>query len=374
MLVRFADEWAAFLPAGSLEPIRGELGLTYAQAAGLLIALPAGGLLGNVFVVAADYVSRRMLASLGALAYGLALIAFGLAHSLPMLLAAAFIWGAASDAFIHGCEVALVDLAEEQLPLVMARINGWAAVGDLLGPLTLAGGAAIGFGWRGAFLGLGVLMLGYAAWLGSQRLPPPRPREHAPHPLVGLLTILKNRRVLFLALVLGLFGLLDEPLAGFMIAYLERVRGLRADIATLVTMTLLVGGMAGYAVFERLAGGRSPRHDVVACAAIMACALPAALFLPVIPLQAVAGLVFGAAASVFYTTLGTATLALRPGQAGATSAVVSSIGMLGIGFPALVGLVADAHGLTAAVGLYAVLPLIVLLMVALAGRGAIASG
>jgi predicted MFS family arabinose efflux permease len=374
VLVRFADEWATFLPAGSLEPIRGELGLTYAQAAGLLVALPAGGLLGNAFVVAADYVSRRVLASLGALAYGLALIAFGLAHSLPTLLAAAFIWGAASDAFIHGCEVALVDLAGDELPLALARMNGWAAVGDLLGPLTLAAGAAIGFGWRGAFLGLGVMMLGYAVWIGSQKLPPPHPREHAPHPLVGLLTILKDPRVLFLALVLGLFGLLDEPLAGFMIAYLERVRGLRADVATLVTMTLLVGGMAGYAVFERLAGGRSPRRLVITCAAVMTCALPAALFLPVVGLQAVAGLVFGAAASVFYTTLGTATLALRPGQAGATSAVVSSVGMLGIGFPALVGMVADAHSLTAAIGLYAVLPLIILLLVGVAGSGPSGSG
>ena len=30
------------------------------------MALPAGGILGNVFLVAADYVSRRLLASLGA--------------------------------------------------------------------------------------------------------------------------------------------------------------------------------------------------------------------------------------------------------------------------------------------------------------------
>ena len=120
MLVRFADEWAAFLPAGALEPIRHDLGLSYTQAGAVLAALPAGGLLGNVFVVAADYVSRRMLASLGALAYGLALIAFGLSHSLPTLLLAAFVWGAASDAFVHGCEVALVDLAGEDLPQSLA--------------------------------------------------------------------------------------------------------------------------------------------------------------------------------------------------------------------------------------------------------------
>lgn len=373
MLVRFADEWATFLPAGALEPIRGELGLTYAQAAGVLVALPAGGVLGNVFLVAADYVSRRLLASLGALAYGLALIAFGLAHSLPMLLLTAFVWGAASDAFVHGSEVALLDLAGEDLPRALARMNGWAAVGDLLGPLTLAAGAWLGFGWRGAFLALGVLMLGYAAWLGSLKLPPPHPPERAPHPLVGVLTILKDSRVLYLALVLGLFGLLDEPLAGFMIAYLERVRGLRADIATLMTMTLLVGGMAGYAAFERLVGARPARRVVVGCAVLMACALPAMLFAPIIALQALAGLVFGAAGSVFYTTLQTAVLSQRPGQAGATSAVVSSVGMLGIGFPALVGLVADAHGLTVAIGLYALVPLVILVLVGLTALGPNAS-
>ena len=77
IFVRFADEWATFLPAGSLEPMRRDLGLTYAQVAAILVALPAGGFLGSFFLVAADYVSRRLLASLGALAYGLAMIAFG---------------------------------------------------------------------------------------------------------------------------------------------------------------------------------------------------------------------------------------------------------------------------------------------------------
>jgi hypothetical protein len=89
------------------------------------------------------------------------------------------------------------------------------------------------------------------------------------------------------------------------------------------------------------------------------------LFAPVIALQAVAGLVFGAAGSVFYTTLETAVLSQRPGQAGATSAVVSSVGMLGIGFPAIVGLVADSYGLVAGVGLYAVIPPIILALVAI---------
>ena len=364
IFVRFADEWATFLPAGSLEPMRRDLGLTYAQVAAILVALPAGGFLGSFFLVAADYVSRRLLASLGALAYGLAMIAFGCSHTLTGLLVASFVWGAASDAFIHGCEVALVDLAEDQLPKALARMHGWAAVGDLLGPLTVAAAAMLGLSWRAGFIGLGLLMFGYAAWVASQRFPPPKPPQYAPNPLAGILAIARDRRVLMLALVLGLFSLLDEPLAGFMIAYLERVRRLSPALAAMPVMAILIGGMAGYAGYERLLGLRPARTAVVACAGLMAAALPAALFAPCLALQVPAAFAFGLAASVFYTTLDAIVLGLRPGQVGATSAVVSTVGMIGIGFPALVGLAADAWGLGPAIGLYALIPVLVLALVA----------
>jgi hypothetical protein len=94
------------------------------------------------------------------------------------------------------------------------------------------------------------------------------------------------------------------------------------------------------------------------------------VFAPWLPLQVMAGLAFGAAGAVFYTTLGAISLGLRPGQAGATSAVVSTIGMIGMGFPALVGAIADSYGLGAGVGLYLAIPVLVLaLAAAAAGRG-----
>ena len=364
VLVRFADEWTTFFPAGTLEPIRHDLGLSYAGVAGVLVALPAGGILGNVFLVAADYVSRRLLASLGALTYGLAMIAFGVGHSLPVLLTAAFAWGAASDAFVHASEVALVDLAEDALGKTLARMNAWASVGDLLGPATLAVAAMLGFGWRGAFIGGGVAMLGYAAWLATQRFPPPHPPEKLPNPLAGVWAIARDREVLLLAVVLGLFSLLDEPLDGFMIAYFERVRGFAPALATAPVVAILVGGMAGFAVFERLAGGRSPRVVILACAAAMIVTLPVAIYAPFLPLELAAGLGFGAAGAVFYTTLESVVLALRPGQAGATGAVVSTIGMLGMGFPALVGALADSRGLGAGLALYAAIPPVTLALAA----------
>ena len=123
LLVDLADEWLTFLPSGSLESIRADLGLTYAEVGLVLVALPAGGLIGNSLSVAADFVSRRLLASVGALLYGICLIAFGLADSLVVLLVASFVWGIASDAFVHSCQVAVVDLCRDDLAPALARLN-----------------------------------------------------------------------------------------------------------------------------------------------------------------------------------------------------------------------------------------------------------
>jgi hypothetical protein len=86
---------------------------------------------------------------------------------------------------------------------------------------------------------------------------------------------------------------------------------------------------------------------------------------PVAPLQVVAACTFGFAGAVFYAVLQATYLGLRPGQAGTSQAVVSTIGLFGIGFPALVGAVSDAFGLAAGLGLYVAVPLAILLLLAL---------
>jgi len=367
VLVRFADEWTTFFPAGALEPIRRDLGLDYAEVAGVLVALPAGGLVGTFFVIAADYVSRRLLASLGAATYGAAMIAFGLGHSLPVLLAAAFAWGAASDAFVHGSEVALVDLADDALAKTLARMNAWASVGDLLGPATLGLAAMTGLGWRGAFVGGGALMLAYALWLGAHRFPPPHPRTARASPFAvwgDLRAIAGDLEVMLLAVVLGLWGLLDESLDGFMIAYFEHTRHWSPALAATPVVAILVGALMGFARFERIAGGRSPRAVILACAMLTVMALPLAIYVPLPALQLIAAFGFGGAGAVLYTMLESVALSLRPGQVGATSAVVSTVGMIGMAYPTLVGAVADVRGLGAGLALYAAIPPIIVALAA----------
>jgi predicted MFS family arabinose efflux permease len=367
LFVRLADEWFGFFPAGALESIRADLDLSYAEAGLILAALPAGGFVGNGFAVAADFVDRRLLAGLGALVFALCMAVFALAGSLPVLLVAAFVWGAASDAFTHGCEVALVDLYRDDLAPVLGRVNAYGAVGDLLGPLTLAAAAALGIGWRSVFLFGAVLMLLYTAWIAGQTFPKPQPPQDAPTPIAAVLDVVRDRRIILLAVADGLFGLLDEPFLGFAIAFLERERALTAAAATTIASTAVAAGILGFLVVpvftRRLAAGPL----LMVLATLLALAIPALIVAPVVPLQIAAAFVFGFGGATFYAVLQATYLGLRPGQAGTSQAVISTFGLLGIGFPALAGVVSDSFGLTAGLGLYAAIPLGILLVLALGG-------
>ncbi|MDP1874776.1 sugar MFS transporter [Phenylobacterium sp.] len=369
MLVGFADEWFTFLPAGLLQDLREDAGLSYAQGGLVLAALSLGGVVGVVFQAAADYVSRRALSALGTLAYGGSMIAFGLADSFWPLFMAAFVWGAASDAFVHGCEVALVDVAGSDLPRALARVNAWSAAGDLLAPLTLVLAGAFGLGWRGPFLAGGVLMLGYGLWLARQPFPPPHARAHAD---AGreLLAVLTDGRVLMMAVMMGLFALLDEPLLAFLIAYLEDIAGHGPGMAVALSASALVGGLIGYGLAERLIPDDSPAAVLAPGALAMALSLPVLAFGAQAWMVVAGGLVFGFSGAVFYTALQSLVLTLRPGQAGSTGAVVSVIGLAGAAFPALVGRVADQWGLGAGLGLYVAVPALLLVLTLVLRRDA----
>jgi predicted MFS family arabinose efflux permease len=360
MLVGFADEWFSFFPAGALLPIREDLGLTYAQAGVVVASLMAGGIVGHAFRLAADFVDRRLLAATGALVYGLCMAAFAVADSFLVLVTAGLLWGAASDAFIAGLEVALVDLCRDDLTPALARVNAYSAVGDILGPLTLAAAFAFGVPWRWVFALGSVLMLLYAAWIATLTLPKPQPSPHASTPLVSVLTILRDRRIIVLALVDGLYGLLDEPFLGFTIAYLTDVRGQPPSVATLIATLTVTGGVVGFLGVELLTRRFAARALLLTLGVLVAAGVATMVYGQTAVMVGVAGLVLGACGAAFYTVVESTILGLRPGQAGATGAVVSTIGLFGVGFPLLVGAVSDRYGLTAGLTLYAAVPVLML--------------
>jgi MFS family permease len=371
--VRLFDEWFSFLPAGSLEPLRIDLDLTYEQLSVLLVLITVGGLAGGVCAVAADRVSRRAQSALGALGYAVSMACWGLGDRFWILAAGSFLLGVSSDALLSACEVALVDLAgDDDLVTVLAPGTVAAGVGDLLGPLLLALTAAIGWGYRAPFLVGAVVLLAYAVVLALQPLPRPTASEEPTTARADVWACLRDRQVWQLGLISLLSDTLDEPLLGFAIAYLEVDRGQPHGVAVLVGGSVVVGGIVGAAamtarVRRGSAGGRYTRPSAGAALAL-ALSVLGIIAAPLIPLQALFGLTTGMANAVFWTRLQARILGLRPGQPGTTAAVVGYLAMPGALVPLLAAMAADHLGLSAALAVYVGVAVLLTVVTALSGR------
>ncbi len=296
--VRLFDEWFSFLPTGSIEPLRSELDLTYRQVAVLLTLMWVGGLVGGLAGIAADRMSRRLLGSVGAFGYGLSLACWGLGQHWWVLAVGSLLLGLSADAMLAACEVALVDLAGDDLVRVLAPGNLGAELGDLIGPLLLAGSAALGWSWRVPFLISAVGAFAYAAVLAAQPLPRPQPAAEPSSAASDVRSCLRDRRVWLLALVSLLFDTLDEPFLGFAIAFLEVERGQSHAVAVLVGGSVLVGGVLGAGALAL--GAVAPRvlrpdRLPVAPTVVLAGSVLGIVVAPAIPFQVLFGLVAGVA-------------------------------------------------------------------------------
>ena len=360
LLVNLADEWFSFLPAGAMESIRADFGLTYAQAGVLLALLPAGGLLGIFLMAAADFVSRRLLGAAGALVYALCLLTFATGRSFAVLAIASLLWGAASDAFVHATQLALVELAGDELDATLARTNVLGSVGDLLGPVTLSVASATGVGWRPVFAVGGVLMLGYAGVLAAQPLPPPQPDGSTPWSVAR--AVLGDTRVIRLAAIWALIALLDEPFLGFLIANLEETHGVSAAVATALVGAIVAGGIVTYTLLAAARRSFSARSRLTAASIGLLGAVVVMVATPWPAAIALAGVGFGAAIALLWVTLQGITLRLRPRQAGTTQAAVSGLATVGVALPPLIGMAADGLGLGPAMWLFALAPAAILLL------------
>ena len=124
--------------ARSLADGGADVGISYVQAGFLLALYPGIGLLATPLGVVVDYVSRRVMAAVGGIGYGIGLCLFAVAGNFKMLFVAVAVMGLIGDALTRAVEVALVDVTGDKIEPALARSNLLAAVGELVGPLLLA--------------------------------------------------------------------------------------------------------------------------------------------------------------------------------------------------------------------------------------------
>jgi FSR family fosmidomycin resistance protein-like MFS transporter len=372
LLVRLADEAAIFLPFGALESFRADLGLSYAQAGTVLAAIFPGAIVGGAFAAAADRFSRRVIAAGGAFGFALSLAVFAAGGSFAVLAVGAFVMGMSSTAMVDGAEVAMVEMAGDDLRRWLARSNLLATFGDLLGPALIAGAAIAGVSWRAAFAVGAVLMGLYGLALAGSPLPPPPARsggepvdveEGAGGRRRGLLrAVLRDPTVW----VLGLMGMLmtpfDEPLVGFTIALLEQDRGASAAAATIVAFVGIGGGVLAFTVLARRFEGVSDERLLIGGVAALTAGAVAIAAVPVLAVVAVAALVTSIGLNLSWLGIQHRSLTLRPGQVGTTKAVLGTIESTGFWIPVAIGAVADHAGLSLAVGSYGVVGAVMLAM------------
>lgn len=350
------DESAAFLPSGTLESFRTDLGLTYAQAGTVLAVVAPGALMGTGFSAATDRFSRRVIAAGGAFACAASLAAFAGGQSFAVLAVAGFVMGMASTAMVDAAEVALVDLVGKDLRAYLARSNLLGTVGDLVGPALIAAVAASGLSWRGAF-GLGAALLAfYGLALSVVRLPPPVPSgEEAQRPTSLLAGVVRDPAVW----VVGLIGLLiepfDETLVGFTIALLQHERGASETVASAVAFVGLSGGLLSYTVLARRLAGLADQHLLLGSLGVMAVGAVVIALAPFVALVALAALVTSIGLNLGWLALQHRSLTLRPGQVGTTKAVLGTIEFTGFWIPVAIGVLADRAGLVPAVATYGIL-------------------
>lgn len=102
------------------------------------------------------------------MAFSLLLVAG--AHSYPLLLLAFVVSFPASGAFVTLSQATLMDLNPGREPHMMARWTVAGTLGNLIGPLLLAGGFSLALGWRWAYVflalfGIALTLLCAAMWL-----------------------------------------------------------------------------------------------------------------------------------------------------------------------------------------------------------------
>ncbi len=363
--MRFVDESTGFLPVGTIEGWRADLGLTYREAATALVLAAPGALIGNVATLLTDWISRRLVAVAGTLALAASLLLLARSDSFASFAVAAVVGGAGATAMVDACEVALVDIAPgAALQPLLARTNLYAIAGDLAGPAFLVLAATLGWSWRTPMAIAAVLTVAYAVWLSLLSFPrPPHHRTDAGASSIAASArvVLRTRQVWFVAILATLTGPLDEPLLGFLIAFLETDRGLSTAAATSIALVGGAGGIVAFTVGARLVRPFSDRAVLLTGALALLGGVVMVVAIQPTVATVIAVLVIGLALDLTWLTLQHRTLTLVPGRAGTTKAVVSSVEMLSFVIPIMAGVAADRYGLAAALAVFATLPVLMLL-------------
>jgi FSR family fosmidomycin resistance protein-like MFS transporter len=371
LLIEFFDELNYGIENAALPAIRADLGISYVQI-GLLLGLP--GILNTaiepVLMLLGDTRYRRHIILAGGVAIILSLIAIASTQSFVVVLIALVIGYPASGAFVSLSQATLMDLNPGREPQMMARWTVAGSAANLLGPLLLAGGFALGFGWRWAYFALAGLCLILVA-LTWRREIPLHPKQQTLPPsenigktlLAGLWEAIRNPRLMRWLILLPFSDLLLDVLTGYLPLYFTDVTGVNVAQASLMMSALMLAGLVSnialVPLLERFPGLKLVRFSAGITGILYAIWLVAPwLWVKIALIVLIKLTTLG-----WYEVLQGEAFAAAPGRSGTVMAVSSLFGPLEGGISFLIGLVASQAGLPAAMWILLLGPIILVMFV-----------
>jgi MFS family permease len=362
-VVALLDELASGAPTIGAPDIERAFGLTHASITLTIFVVPAivGFVVEPVVFLASDRYPRKWFVAGGLGAMAIASFASALAPNAATLAVGIGAWYIAAGASASLSQATLVDRDPDHRARTMTRWTLFAAIGDLVAPLALGGLAALGLSWRASFVLVGVALAIWCAAIAACRFPeahaagddePDRP------PLWrALREAMRDGVLVGWLLGIALCDLLDEILVVFASLHVRIELGAGPGWQSAILAGLVIGGIAGLALLDRLLTKFTDRTLLIACGLACAVTYVAWLAAPSLLASAILIVPVGATSATLYPLAAARAYARCPGRSGVVLAGNHLFTPIGLALPWLLGIVADRAGTLVALALLIVQPL-----------------
>jgi len=371
LLIEFFDELNYGIGNAALPAIRTDLGISYVQI-GLLLGLPGiiNAVIEPVLMLLGDTHYRKQIILGGGIVIALSLVAIATTQSFPVVLLAMVIGYPASGAFVSLSQATLMDLNPSREPQMMARWTVSGSVANLVGPLILAAGFALGFGWRWAFYTMAVLCVILVGFTCLKQFPMNLGIESSPQSsiqvkklLAGFLEAMRNPSLMRWLILLQFSDLLLDVLTGYLPLYFTDVTGLSVAQASLMMSVLMLAGLVSNIMLIPMLEKFQGRNVVRISACVTGVLFVAWLVTPWLWAKIGLIIMIRLVSLGWYEVLQGEAFATIPGRSGTVMATNSIMGLLGGGISFFIGWFAAQAGLPAAMWLLLAGPICLVLFV-----------
>jgi FSR family fosmidomycin resistance protein-like MFS transporter len=354
--VELLDELIYGLHDAALPYLKTEFNLTYTQL-GLLFTLPGvvAWLIEPLIGFSADTRHRRRLVIGGIVATAIGLVLITFSQTYLVILIAFCILYPASGAYVNLAQGTLIDSNPTRAEQTMARWVLIGAAGVAIAPLALTAVFSISGTWRSVYLLLALLACVYIGLLFKPKFDAHAGADDESIPLRQMKTYLieafRNRSLIKWIVLTELADLMLDKLLEQVGVYFHDVAHVSLVESTyavsIMTTGWLIGNLLLVPLLEQVKGLRILRFTTF----IVLFAYAAFLLVPIVLIKYILIGVISLCASSWYTILRAKSYEALPGRSGTVMAVTSIVGGINLFVPVILGGLADAIGLQAAMWL-----------------------